>query len=89
MAVAPVRAAGIQWNVGASCDHSNDIQAAVDAATAGDIIHICTGLYGLTASIHITKDLAFTGDGATATTLDGRGPTASWTRPADPFSSRA
>ena len=72
-AVAPARAAGIQWNVGASCDHSDDIQAAVNAATSGDTIHICTGLYGLTASIHITKDLAFVGDGAAATTLDGAG----------------
>lgn len=49
----------------------NDIQAAVNAAARGDTIHVCAGTYAPSARIQIKTDLAFVGDGADTTILDG------------------
>jgi predicted outer membrane repeat protein len=49
----------------------NAIQDAVDAAVTGDTIHICAGTYSLAATITVSKDLTFVGDGAGSTIVDG------------------
>ena len=80
LAAAPAASAAPRtWYVAASgsgsggCAHPDftTIQPAVSAATAGDTIHVCAGTYTLGATITVTRDLAFVGDGAASTILDG------------------
>jgi hypothetical protein len=49
----------------------NTIQAAVDAASAGDTIIICPGTYNLTATVTVPVDLSFVGSGQANTIIDG------------------
>ena len=54
----------------------NTIAAAVAAANANptfNTIHVCAGTYNLSARVNPNYDLAFIGDGAGSTILDGRG----------------
>ena len=82
MTVVPARAASVLYvdltnTIGAdtSCADPgfNDIQSAVDAATAGDTIHICAGTYHLTSTVTIPQTLDMVGDGVGATVIDGDG----------------
>lgn len=47
------------------------IQAGVNAAIAGDTIHVCAATYNLVAAISVPVNLTFEGDGAVSTIIDG------------------
>lgn len=47
------------------------IQAAINAASNGDTIHICAGTYSISSRLNVTKSLTLRGAGARSTTLDG------------------
>lgn len=49
------------------------IQAALDAASTGNTVHICTGTYSIGTRLEVTKSLTIEGDGPSETTLDGLG----------------
>lgn len=51
------------------------IQAAVNAASSGDTIRICSGTYAISTRLNIAKSLTITGSGAELTVLDGGGTT--------------
>jgi predicted outer membrane repeat protein len=52
------------------------IQAAVDAAAAGDTIHLCPGTHTPGSQVAVaTNNLTFAGDSAATTTVDGGGTT--------------
>ena len=55
------------------CRHTS-IQAAVDAASPGDTIRLCSGTYRESATIIVNKNLTFvgTGDGEGGTVVDGQ-----------------
>lgn len=50
---------------------ATSIQAAIAAATAGDLIKICTGTYAIGTTIEIDKNITLTGSGTTIPILDG------------------
>lgn len=47
------------------------IQAAMNAASSGDIVHICAGTYAVSTRLEVTKTLTLRGAGAESTVLDG------------------
>ncbi|MFM8601859.1 MAG: choice-of-anchor Q domain-containing protein [Actinomycetota bacterium] len=49
------------------------IQAAVNAASSGDTIRICSGTFAVSTRLNIAKSLTITGNGAALTVLDGGG----------------
>lgn len=59
-----------------SCDApgyvgASGIADAIEAAIAGDIVHICAGSYSITSTLLIDKSLTIEGESASTTTLDG------------------
>ncbi|MFM8625886.1 MAG: choice-of-anchor Q domain-containing protein [Actinomycetota bacterium] len=51
------------------------IQAAMNAASSGDVVHVCAGTYSISTRLEITKTLTLRGAGASSTILDGGGAT--------------
>ena len=51
------------------------IQAAINAASSGDSVHVCAGTYSISSRLDVAKSLTIRGDGASVTTLDGLGTT--------------
>jgi len=51
------------------------IQAAMNAASSGDTVHVCAGTYSISTRLEITKTLTLRGAGAASTILDGGGTT--------------
>ena len=47
------------------------IQAALNAASSGNTVHICEGTYSVSTRLEVTKSLTIEGDGANLSTLDG------------------
>ena len=47
------------------------IQAAINAASSGDSVHVCAGTYSISTRLDVAKSLTIRGDGASVTTLDG------------------
>lgn len=73
-----VATSGTVATPGTSCanpDHVGDthapIQAALTAAVDGDTVHICAGTYAIDSTLTVDEDVTITGDGVTATILDG------------------
>ena len=54
---------------------STAIQAAINAASSGDSVHVCAGTYSISSRLDVAKSLTIRGDGASVTTLDGLGTT--------------
>ena len=51
------------------------IQAALNAASTGDTVYVCSGTYSISTRLEITKTLTLTGAGASSSILDGGGTT--------------
>lgn len=49
------------------------IQAAINAASSGDTIHVCAGTYAISPRLTITKSLTFRGASVDTSVLDGGG----------------
>lgn len=49
------------------------IQAAMNAASAGDTIRICSGTFAVSTRLNVAKSLTISGNGAALTVLDGGG----------------
>jgi hypothetical protein len=47
------------------------IQAVLDAASDGETVRICAGTYAIGTTVVVDEDVTITGDGVTATVLDG------------------
>lgn len=47
------------------------IQSAIDAATAGDVIKVCSGTFDIGTTINVDKNITLTGEGSTLPILDG------------------
>jgi hypothetical protein len=60
---------------GSSCASPgfNTIQAAVNAAVAGDTVHVCSGTHSLSAEVTVPVLLTFEGDDAATSIVDGSG----------------
>jgi len=68
LSVAPAAQASIITVCASGCDHAT-IQAAVDAASSGDVISVSAGTY--VESVNVNKALSLIGAGASSTTIQG------------------
>lgn len=69
---APVARADTLTVCASGCDHTS-IQAAIDAATAGDTINVAAGTYAPTATINVNKAVTLIGAGQGVTIIDAVG----------------
>jgi len=78
--VAPTGTAANPASSGSSCANPSFVgnthtalQAAIDAATSGEEIRVCPGVYSLGATVTVDKSLTITGESPHESVLDGRG----------------
>ena len=71
LCVLPVAAKTL--NVGSGAEYT-DIQTALDAASAGDVVSVAAGYYRVPAGVEVKQNnVALKGAGAEQTILDGEG----------------